>query len=288
MLNINEIRKSNRQKCSIFDVPHPFVKWAGGKRQLLSQLDTYLPDSFNKYIEPFVGGGALFFYLLPKNAILIDNNEELINCYNVIKNNVEELIQSLKTHKNEKNYFYDIRNVDRTDEFKKWSNVKKASRTIFLNRCCYNGLYRVNSKGQFNVPFGRYKNPKFCDERNLRAVHQVLQNVKIVLGSFEKCLQYAEKDDMIYLDPPYFPISKTANFTNYTKEIFGENEQYRLKKVFDELDKRGCKVLLSNSYCELILDLYKDYKIEEVKAKRAINSLGSKRGKIKEVLIRNY
>jgi len=288
MLNINEIRKSNRQKCSIFDVPHPFVKWAGGKRQLLSQLDTYLPDSFNKYIEPFVGGGALFFYLLPKNAILIDNNEELINCYNVIKNNVEELIQSLKTHKNEKNYFYDIRNVDRTDEFKKWSNVKKASRTIFLNRCCYNGLYRVNSKGQFNVPFGRYKNPKFCDERNLRAVHQVLQNVKIVLGSFEKCLQYAEKDDMIYLDPPYFPISKTANFTNYTKEIFGENEQYRLKKVFDELDKRGCKVLLSNSYCELILDLYKDYKIEEVRAKRAINSLGSKRGKIKEVLIRNY
>ncbi|MHA1383964.1 MAG: DNA adenine methylase [Candidatus Helarchaeota archaeon] len=288
MLNINEIRKSNRQKCSIFDVPHPFVKWAGGKRQLLSQLDTYLPDSFNKYIEPFVGGGALFFYLLPKNAILIDNNEELINCYNVIKNNVEELIQSLKTHKNEKNYFYDIRNVDRTDEFKKWSNVKKASRTIFLNRCCYNGLYRVNSKGQFNVPFGRYKNAKFCDERNLRAVHQVLQNVKIVLGSFEKCLQYAEKDDMIYLDPPYFPISKTANFTNYTKEIFGENEQYRLKKVFDELDKRGCKVLLSNSYCEFILDLYKDYKIEEVKAKRAINSLGSKRGKIKEVLIRNY
>ncbi|MHA1379137.1 MAG: DNA adenine methylase [Candidatus Helarchaeota archaeon] len=287
MLNISEIRKGNRQKRSILGNPHPFVKWAGGKRQLLEQLDSYLPKSFNKYIEPFVGGGALFFYLLPEKAILIDNNEELINCYKVIKNNVEELIRSLKTHKNEKSYFYKIRNADRTEEFKDWSDVERASRAIFLNRCCFNGLYRVNSKGQFNVPFGRYKNPKFCVEQNLRAVHQLLQNVKIVLGPFEDCLEYADRDDMIYFDPPYHPLSETANFTGYTKGGFGKESQIKLFDVFEELDERGCRLMLSNSYNQFILDLYKNYKIITILAKRAINSDATKRGQIREVLILN-
>ncbi|NVM56227.1 MAG: Dam family site-specific DNA-(adenine-N6)-methyltransferase, partial [Candidatus Helarchaeota archaeon] len=198
----------------MFGVPYPFLKWAGGKRQLLNKLDKYFPNHFEKYIEPFMGGGAVFFYLLPERTILIDNNEELINSFKVIQKQLEELILSLKKHRNEKEYFYKIRNVDRNlEEFSKWSNVERASRTIYLNRCCFNGLYRVNSKGHFNVPFGKYKNPKFCDEKNLRAVNLVSKNVKLLNASFEKCLDFAEKGDFIYLDPPYHPLSETANFT---------------------------------------------------------------------------
>ncbi|NVM53049.1 MAG: DNA adenine methylase [Candidatus Helarchaeota archaeon] len=288
MKELYEIRKLNSEKKGIVDIPHPFVKWAGGKRQLLNQIDLFLPKSFKTYIEPFVGGGALFFYILPKKAILIDNNPVLINAFNVVKNNVEELIQDLKKHKNNSKYFYQIRNKDRTDEFKEWSPIKKASRFIYLNKCCYNGLYRVNSKGYFNVPFGKYKNPKFCDERNLNAVHSALQNIEIIMGSFDLCLTYAKKDDFIYLDPPYYPVSKTSSFTSYTKENFNEEDQIYLKNVVDELNHRGCKILLSNSYCEFITDLYGDYKIEVVTAKRAINCNGAKRGDIKEVLVMNY
>ncbi|MHA1785596.1 MAG: DNA adenine methylase [Candidatus Helarchaeota archaeon] len=280
-------RKQNLEAKTIMNIPRPFVKWAGGKRQLLRQFDTYIPKTFNKYIEPFVGGGALFFYLLPKEGILIDKNEELINVYNVIKNNVDELIESLKKHKNEKEYYYKLRSVDRSDEFSEYSDVQKASRTIFLNRCCFNGLYRVNRKNQFNVPFGRYKNPKFCDEENLRAVNKALQNVKIYHDSFEKALDFAKKNDFIYFDPPYQPISNTAYFTSYTKDSFGEESQKELFNVFKKLDERGCKILLSNSCNRFILDLYKDYKIITMNAKRAINSDATKRGKIKELLILN-
>ncbi len=280
-------RRLNRKNKKIIDVPYPFLKWAGGKRQLLSQIDQYLPLLFNKYIEPFVGGGALFFYLLPENAILIDNNPVLINTYNVIKENVEELIELLSQHKNEKKYYYKWRNIDRTEEFKNWSNVEKASRTIYLNRCCYNGLYRVNSKGQFNTPFGFYKNPNYCNKENLRAVNKILQNVKILHGSFEICLDYAEKDDLIYFDPPYVPLSKTANFTSYTKESFKKKSQIKLFSTFKKLDDIGCKLILSNSYNEFILDLYKNYNIITLKARRVINSNAKKRGFIKEVLILN-
>ncbi|MHA1585139.1 MAG: DNA adenine methylase [Promethearchaeota archaeon] len=269
-------------------IPHPFLKWAGGKRQLLSQIDEFLPKSITHYIEPFVGGGALFFHLLPKKAILIDTNPVLINVYQVIKNNVEELIHLLKQHRNEKDYFYQIRNIDRTKEYDKWTDIEKASRTIFLNRCCFNGLYRVNSKGQFNVPFGKYKNPKFCDEINLHAVHDSLQDVTILSSSFKRVLDYAKPGTFIYLDPPYHPLTETANFTSYTKENFGKEDQIHLKEVFSELDKRGCKVMLSNSYCDFIIDLYKEYNIKIVKAKRAINSKASKRGAINEALILNY
>lgn len=282
-------RRLNKAHKTIFGVPYPFLKWAGGKRQLLNKLDKYFPNHFEKYIEPFMGGGAVFFYLLPERTILIDNNEELINSFKVIQKQLEELILSLKKHRNEKEYFYKIRNVDRNlEEFSKWSNVERASRTIYLNRCCFNGLYRVNSKGHFNVPFGKYKNPKFCDEKNLYAVQNALQNAKIIAGSYEKCLNFAKKGDFIYIDPPYYPISKTSSFTSYTKGNFSENEQLHLKKVVDKLNDRGCKVLVSNSYCKFITELYGDYIINQVNAKRAINCNGSKRGKINEVLIMNY
>jgi len=268
--------------------PHPFVKWAGGKRQLIPQMIKYLPKNFNIYIEPFVGGGALFFYILPEKAILIDSNKELVNCFTVIKNNVKELIKLLKNHKNEKNYYYQIRSLDRNPEcYSKLSDVEKASRTIYLNRCCYNGLYRVNSKGQFNVPFGRYRNPNFCDEENLEAVNNVLKNVDILLGSFELCLNFAEEGDFIYFDPPYHPLSQTSSFTSYTKEDFGKESQRKLFNVFKRLDERGCKLLLSNSYNNFILDLYNEYQIILLNAKRAINSNATKRGAIKEVLVLN-
>lgn len=281
-------RELNRRYKKIVGVPHPFLKWAGGKRQLLNQIDKYIPISFNDYIEPFVGGGALFFYLLPEKAVLIDNNPNLISTYQIIKENVEELIEALRQHENEKNYYYKIRNADRNEEFKNWSNIEKASRIIYLNRCCYNGLYRVNSKGQFNVPFGKYKNPNFCDEENLRAVHLMLQNVEIIHDSFEICLDYATEGSFLYFDPPYSPLSETANFTSYTKESFTKEDHVKLKRVVDILTDRGSKVMLSNSYNELIMELYNEYFIRDVSARRVINSDASKRGAIKEILITNY
>jgi len=281
------VKKKNGNLIS--EVPHPFLKWAGGKRQLISQMIKYFPKKFNKYIEPFVGGGAVFFYLRPKFSIIIDINEELINCYKVIKNNVKELIELLKIHKNEKNYYYRVRASDRDKEkYNMLSNIEKASRMIYLNRCCYNGLYRVNRKGQFNVPFGRYKNPNFCDEKNLLAVSKVLENVKIINGSFEICLDYAEEGDFVYFDPPYHPISKTSSFTSYTKENFGEDSQHKLFNVFKQLDKQGCRLMLSNSYNEYIQNLYKDYKIITLGARRAINCNAEKRGNISVLLIINY
>lgn len=268
--------------------PHPFLKWAGGKRQLLPQMDEHFPKRYNRYIEPFIGGGAVFFHLLPEHSIVSDNNPDLINCYKVVKEDVEGLIKSLKKHKYEKNYYYEIRALDR--DFKKFtelSDVEKASRSIYLNKTGYNGLYRVNSKGLFNVPFGRHKNPKICDEINLRNVSQVLKKVEISLGSFEICLDFAEKDDFIYFDPPYFPLSDTALFTSYTKNSFDKSSQIKLFEVFKELNRRGCNLMLSNSYSEFILDLYKDFKIITLKAKRNINSNSQKRGLINEVLILN-
>ncbi len=268
--------------------PYPFLKWAGGKRQLISQMDKFFPKNFNKYVEPFIGGGAVFFHLLPNNSIISDNNPDLINCYKVIKEDVEDLIISLKKHKYEKNYYYEIRALDRDcKKFAELSDVDKASRSIYLNKSGYNGLYRVNNKGLFNVPFGRHNNPKICDEKNLRNVSQILKNVEIFMGSFEICLDYAKKDDFVYLDPPYFPLSDTALFTSYTKRSFDKSSQIRLFEVFKELNRRGCNLMLSNSYSEFILDLYKDFKIITLKAKRNINSNSQKRGLIKEVLILN-
>jgi DNA adenine methylase len=281
-------RKENREAKMITGIPYPFLKWAGGKRQLLSQMQKFIPKKFNKYIEPFVGGGALFFYLLPKKAILLDNNFELINCYKVIKKDVNELIKYLKKHIYDKEYYYKIRALDRNvEKYSILSDTEKAARTIFLNKTGYNGLYRVNQKGFFNVPFGRYKNPKICDRKNLFAVHHALQSVKIINDSFEHCLDYAEEEDFVYLDPPYYPISDTSLFTSYTKDNFGKESQIKLYNIFKKLDQKGCQILLSNSYSEFILNLYRDCRIEILKAKRAINSKSNKRGEIKEVLIMN-
>lgn len=269
----------------------PFLKWAGGKRQLLPEINKYVPKKYKTYYEPFLGGGAILFYLQPKNATINDSNTELINCYEVIRDSVDELIEDLKKHQNEEAYYYEMRELDRTITYKdNYDKVQRASRILYLNKTCYNGLFRVNSQGQFNVPFGRYKNPNILDEAVLRAVNKYLNHnqVKIINTDFEKAILDAKKGDFVYFDPPYDPVSQTASFTGYDVNGFDRNEQERLKNVFDDLTSRGCQALLSNAYTEFIVDLYSSYKIEKISATRAINSNALKRGKIYEVLVRNY
>ncbi len=268
----------------------PILKWVGGKRQLMEEIIKYIPNEYNTYYEPFIGGGAVLFSLQPENAVINDINSELINVYRVIKNNLNELLEDLKKHKNNEQYFYKIRGLDRTEEYNRLSNVEKASRIIFLNKTCYNGLYRVNSSGHFNAPFGKYKNPNIINEKRLLAIHDyfVNNNIKILNTDYYNSLKDISKHDFVYFDPPYHPISDSSNFTNYSKDGFDENDQIKLKEVCDELDSKGIKFLLSNSNSEFIKSLYKEYKIEYVSAKRNINSKASKRGAIKEVLVRNY
>lgn len=266
----------------------PFVKWVGGKTQLLPELTSRIPSSFFRYFEPFIGGGALFFHLQPEKSILIDINEELTNTYRVIKYKTDDLIADLKLHIYEKDYYYQIRNIDRTDEYKLWSDVKRASRLIYLNKSCFNGLYRVNSKGEFNTPMGSYKNPKIVDEVNLRACSQVLQKAEIINGSFLEVEKKVSSDDFVYFDPPYAPLNATSNFTGYSQKGFDEKMQLSLRDLCDRLDNKGVRFMLSNSNAPLILDLYQNYKIEFVYATRAINSKAKGRGKIPEVLVTNY
>jgi len=280
----------------ISEKPKPFVKWVGGKRQLLKQfrlMKLYPPERFNtkkgKYFEPFVGGGAVFFDLLPKRALLSDLNPELINTYKVIKSNIDELINSLKKHKYEKEYFLKVRAKNPNQ----LSNIESASRFIFLNKTCFNGIYRVNSKGQFNVPFGRYSNPLICDEKNLRLVSKALKNIDIKFQDYKKILSLVKKDDFVYFDPPYHPLSKTSSFTSYTLETFLEKEQIELRDIFIKLSQRGCFVMLSNSNTPFINKIYSEIKKEGIKisivnAGRSTNSNALKRGKITEVLITNY
>ncbi|MEA2112580.1 MAG: DNA adenine methylase [Patescibacteria group bacterium] len=275
--------------------PKPFVKWVGGKRQLLKQfklMNLYPPKEFNptknKYFEPFVGGGAVFFDLLPQKAILSDMNDELVITYNVIKDNVDGLIESLKKHKHNKEYFLKLRAKDP----KKLPKTEIASRFIYLNKTCFNGMYRVNKSGGFNVPFGSQKNPLICDQENLLKVSDSLRNIKIVNRDFKEVLKEAKKGDFIYFDPPYYPLNRTSSFTGYTADGFFEKEQEELKDTYFELHKRGCFVMLSNSNTDFIKQLYsgldKKIKIHKVKANRMINSKASGRGKIKEVLVINY
>jgi DNA adenine methylase len=274
--------------------PKPFVKWVGGKRQLLKQflkLNLYPPEKFNlttgRYFEPFVGGGAVFFDLLPEKAFLSDMNGELVTTYNVIKNDVNFLIKALKKHKNTKEYFLQIRSKD----VQKLTEIEIASRFIYLNRTCFNGLYRVNSKGGFNVPYGQNKNPLICDEENLIKVSKALKNVSIVKQDYKEVLKKTKKGDFVYFDPPYYPVNKTSAFTSYVKEKFLEKEQLELRDTFAELTKRGCFVMLSNSDTPFIKKIYSELKgarITIVDASRAINSKASGRGKITEVLVTNY
>lgn len=273
----------------------PFVKWVGGKRQLLNDIYKYMPEEgYSTYYEPFLGGGALFLSEQPKKAIVNDQNEELINAYKVIQNNVELLIETLKSHqrKNSEDYFYDIREWDRKPEYSKRSDVEKAARLIYLNKTCYNGLYRVNSSGFFNTPYGKYKNPDIVNEYGLQALNTYFNkaNVKFLTGDFEDAVKYIRRGAFVYFDPPYAPLSSTSNYTGYTSGGFNEEDQIRLRNLCDKLHLRGVNFLLSNSNVPFIRDLYSNpnYKIKVVGAKRAINSNSKKRGEVEEVLIRNY
>lgn len=268
----------------------PVLKWVGGKRQLLITILKLLPSDLNsyKYYEPFIGGGAILFYKKPLNGVISDVNEELINLYNVIKYNVYELIDDLYNYENDKNFYYQIRCMDRDKEiYSKLSDIKKASRMIYLNKTCFRGLYRVNSKNQFNVPYGNYKNPKIIDKENLLNMSKYLNdnNIKILHSDFEDVLNDISEKSFVYLDPPYDPVSKTSSFTNYTCNGFDKDSQIRLKRVCDKLNKRGIKFLLSNSDTEFINKLYSDYTIKKIKARRLINI---KNNNINEVLIYNY
>ncbi|MBR6162821.1 DNA adenine methylase [bacterium] len=267
---------------------YPIVKWVGGKRQLMFELLKNMPENYNRYFEPFIGGGALFFELQPNNAYISDMNKELINLYQVVRDNVDELVADLQKHDISKEYFMKIRNIDRTEEYENWSDVKKASRFIYLNRTCFNGMYRVNSKGEFNVPFGHYKNPRILDENNLINCSNLLQRTEIKHADFSEILKKVKKDDFVYFDPPYVPLSETSSFTSYTKDGFDMDMQFKLRDVCDELDTMGVKFLLSNSDTKLVNELYENYNIKKVFASRQINANADGRGKITEVLVRNY
>ncbi len=267
------------------------VKWAGGKKQLLGQFEPLFPKKINRYFEPFVGGGAVAFYLLKthpeiKKIFLSDINKELIITYNVIKRDIDELINLLKKYKlkHNKEFYYKIRE----QEISKLDPIEIAARFIYLNRTCFNGLYRVNSQGKFNVPIGSYKNPGILQEEELREISKFLQKDDIIMAQFYEVTKKAKKGDFVYFDPPYYPLKKGKSFTTYTKDNFLEKEQELLAKVFRDLDKKGCKVMLSNSDTKFIRDLYKGYKIKVVQAKRMINSNAEGRGKINELVVRNY
>lgn len=270
----------------------PILKWVGGKRQLLDSIEPLIPKC-STYYEPFIGGGAVLFSRQPDKAVINDSNPELINVYLTIKNEPEALIEKLKEHKvnSSEEYFYSIRALDRDKEvFENMTNVERAARIIYLNKTCYNGLFRVNSSGEFNSPWGKYKNPNITNETTINALHTYFNkaNITIKCGDYKDALKGIRKGAFVYFDPPYMPISSSASFTGYTAGGFGEQEQIVLKEQCDALNAKGIKFLLSNSSCPFIEDLYKDYIIEHVNAKRAINANPEKRGEIKEVLVRNY
>jgi len=297
----------------------PFLKWAGGKSQLIEQIIQYLPDEIgtgqiNKYVEPFVGGGALFFHIAQsydiEELMITDINKELILSYKTIKEDVISLIEVLKDmqikyHKlsenKQKEYYYLVRsefNEQRIDiDYAKFNQswVDRTAQIIFLNRTCFNGLFRVNSKGEFNVPFGRYMNPMICNEDNIKAVSEILQHTKIRFGDFTVCKDFVDKLTFVYFDPPYRPISKTSNFTSYSNFEFDDSAQLRLASFYRLLDKMGAKLMLSNSDPKnenpddnFFDDTYRDFNIARVKANRMINCVAEKRGAINEILILNY
>jgi DNA adenine methylase len=274
----------------------PFLKWAGGKRQLLSEIKKRLPKGIHTrvYYEPFVGAGAVLFDLQPKKAIINDLNTQLILAYQAIKENVEELIAVLKRYAkmNDKASYYEIRNLDRdAAQFNKLTTIEKAARLLFLNKTCFNGLYRVNSQGLFNVPYGRYKNPAICEEPVLRQISVYLNTneIRILNSDFEQAVSDADENSFIYFDPPYHSPDKT-NFTGYQAHGFGEEEQERLRAVMIQMTKRGAQCLLSNSDTAYIRELYghDPFEIISVQAKRAINSDSAGRGAVAELLIKNW
>ena len=271
----------------------PFVKWAGGKRQIIDKLKEYVPDEYNTYYEPFIGGGALLFELSPKNAVINDSNEELMNVYRCLcdEEKFKKMCNLLNHYEAEhsEEFYYEIRNKDKNkNAYSRLSDYTKAARTIYLNKACFNGLYRVNKKNEFNVPFGKKTKINTYEGSNLITVSNYLtmNNIKILSIDFEEAVKDVKPKDFIYFDPPY--DSDTSTFNSYTEEGFDRNEQIRLAKVFKELDKKGAYVMLSNHNTSLINDLYKDYNIHLIEAKRNINANGKKRGKVEELIITNY
>ncbi len=269
----------------------PVVKWVGGKRQLLDALTPLMPARISRYCEPFVGGGALLFRCQPPTAHINDINAELINIYRTIQQDVEALIAALAQHRNEADHFYAVRDWDRDKAaYDRLSDVQKAARILYLNKTCYNGLFRVNAAGEFNTPFGRYKNPNIVNAETLRAVSAYFNTAAIRFSStdYAAVLDEVPKGTFVYIDPPYDPVSDTANFTGYTKGGFDRSEQTRLRDCCDALDRRGIRFMLSNSATDFIKSLYARYNITIVQAKRAINSVSTGRGAVDEVVVRNY
>ena len=307
LMNIPKSENPNKTTSA-----RPFVKWAGGKRSLISQLEEQLPANFDNwenvtYIEPFVGGGAMLFYMLQqypniKHAVINDINSDLTTCYQTIRDNTEELIRSLReiqeayyamqTEEARKEFYLAVR--DRYNQ-KNLDAIENTTRFIFLNRTCFNGLYRVNKKGLFNVPFGKYSNPQICDETTIYADSELLNRVEILTGDFEETFNYAKGNTLFYFDPPYRPLSDTSSFNDYAKEAFNDDAQIRLKEYCDKVNEAGFSFMLSNSDCkgkneeDNFFDvLYGKYHIERVWASRSINSNPDKRGKLTEILVRNY
>ncbi|MFQ5670723.1 MAG: DNA adenine methylase [Acidobacteriota bacterium] len=268
--------------------PRPFLKWAGGKRHSLPDLLHHLPESFHAYHEPFLGGGALFFALAGdarlRRAYLSDVNGPLMETYLSLRSDLDGVISALRRHKNEEAYYYRIRSLD----VRRMKPRTRAARLIYLNRTCYNGLYRENRSGRFNVPFGRYKTPRICDEPNLRAVSRVLQNAVLERRSFITVLEYARRGDLVYFDPPYHPLTATASFTSYHRGGFASDDQIALRDLLNRLDRRGVLVMLSNSDTPFTRGLYAGWNVRQVHAARSINSRADRRGKVAELLVRNY
>jgi|SRR5580700_3839958 DNA adenine methylase len=261
----------------------PFLKWAGGKRQLLPELERYVPRGYPRYFEPFIGGGALFFRLQPPKAVLADVNERLIRTYRGVKKNVDDVIRLLKDYPHNEKFFYELRDVDidaRTD-------AEVAAWFIYLNKTGFNGLYRVNRRNRFNVPFGRYANPTICDAATLRSCSAALAEAELVVDDFEVVLAKAKRRDFVYIDPPYMPLSITSSFTSYTSSGFGMEQQTRLRDVALRLKKCGVRILLSNSSAPDVRRLYREgFETTEVSATRQVNSKASGRGAITELVIR--
>lgn len=277
-----------RASSTISNESAPIVKWAGGKRQILQELTGRMPIEYNRYYEPFVGGGAMFFELAPDNAYISDINSELINLYKVVKSNVEGLIKDLASHENSLEYFIRLRALDRSEEYFKLDDIRRASRFIYLNKTCFNGLYRVNSKGHFNVPYGYYSNPNIINAKSLLAAARSLKTAQIENAGFEGILKLVKPNDFVYFDPPYIPLSATSSFTSYSKDNFGKDDHLRLKKLCDILDSIGVMFMLSNSDTPLSNELYQKYRVEKILACRNINSKGDGRGKISEIIVTNY
>ncbi|MDE8125352.1 Dam family site-specific DNA-(adenine-N6)-methyltransferase [Erysipelothrix rhusiopathiae] len=290
----NELFTEIKSQDYLKEKPKPFVKWAGGKTQLLDKIKGRMPEKYNTYYEPFIGGGALLFNITPRNAVINDFNSELISTYKSFQNKKElaKLIELLKNHENNhsEEYFYKIREMDRVNGFKELSSVEKAARFVYLNKAGFNGLYRVNKKGQFNVPSGKKLKVNTFDSDNFKKIYEYFSdaNISVLNGDFQEAVSNAQEGDFVYFDPPYDSFDEKESFTSYSKAGFGREEQFRLSTVFKELSNRGVKVMLSNHNTKYIQELYKDFNIEIIFAKRMINSKANGRGNVEEVLITNY